>query len=119
MRAIQKLSQGDGVRLVSQPLYTLTTKAGQALVIPGVAQLSGRPVDPRRLVLIDGVLHLLDLRFRMLTNRELARAMGFDDEETTYEFVGTAQEITKQIGNAVACHTAAALVSAALCDVLQ
>lgn len=37
-------------------------------------------------------------RFRMLTNRECARAQGFPD---TYRFVGTTAEVKKQIGNAV------------------
>lgn len=37
-------------------------------------------------------------RFRMLTNRECARAQGFPD---SYRFVGTAAEVKKQIGNAV------------------
>ena len=48
----------------------------------------------------------------MLKNPELARATGFDDENSHYEFVGTQSEITKQIGNAVPVNTAAALVSA-------
>ena len=56
----------------------------------------------------------LDLRFRMLQNPELARAMGFEDEETQYEFVGNVTEVTKQIGNAVPVNMAAALVKAAL-----
>ena len=50
----------------------------------------------------------------MLQNPELARAMGFEDEETSYEFVGNVTEVTKQIGNAVPVHLAAALVKAAL-----
>jgi DNA (cytosine-5)-methyltransferase 1 len=35
---------------------------------------------------------------RMLSNRECARAQGFADD---YEFVGTAAEVKRQIGNAV------------------
>ena len=62
---------------------------------------NGRGSDPRRVVLIDGHPYVLDIRFRMLKNRELARAMGFDDAESQYEFTGTATEITRQIGNAV------------------
>jgi DNA (cytosine-5)-methyltransferase 1 len=58
-------------------------------------------LDPRRLVLIDSELYYLDLRFRMLENIELARAMGFTDAESTYEFIGNKTEVTKQIGNAV------------------
>lgn len=42
-------------------------------------------------------------RFRMLTNRECARAQGFPD---TYEFVGKADEVKKQIGNAVSVDVA-------------
>lgn len=38
------------------------------------------------------------MRFRMLTNRECARAQGFPD---SYQFAGTAAEVKKQIGNAV------------------
>ena len=71
-------------------------------------------IDPRRIVFIDGHPYLLDIRFRMLQNGELARAMGFDDEETRYEFAGNVTEVTKQIGNAVPVHLAAALVQAAL-----
>ena len=71
-------------------------------------------LDPRRLVFLDGQAYLLDIRFRMLQNPELARAMGFEDEETSYEFVGNIGEITKQIGNAVPVHLAAALVKAVL-----
>ena len=70
--------------------------------------------DPRRVVLIDGQPYLLDIRFRMLQNGDLARAMGFDNEDTTYEFVGNVSEVTRQIGNAVPVNLAAALVRAAL-----
>jgi DNA (cytosine-5)-methyltransferase 1 len=45
-----------------------------------------------------------DIRFRMLEPKELARAMGFSDAETGYEFAGNKTEITKQIGNAVRGH---------------
>lgn len=68
-------------------------------------------VDPRRLVLIDGLLHKLDIRFRMLTNAELAAAMGFPSD---YQFSGTKSDVTKQIGNAVCVSLATALVAAIL-----
>lgn len=42
-------------------------------------------------------------RFRMLTNRECARGQGFPD---SYEFVGKADEVKKQIGNAVSVDVA-------------
>jgi DNA (cytosine-5)-methyltransferase 1 len=54
----------------------------------------------------------IDILYRMLSWRELARAMSFDDEGQVYQFAGNATEITKQIGNAVPCRTAAALVRA-------
>jgi DNA (cytosine-5)-methyltransferase 1 len=53
-----------------------------------------------------------DIRFRMLEPKELARAMGFTDAETAYEFAGNKTEITKQIGNAVPVNLAAGLVGA-------
>jgi site-specific DNA-cytosine methylase len=40
--------------------------------------------------------------------------MGFDDNESEYEFVGNVAEVTKQIGNAVPVNTACALVKAIL-----
>ena len=55
---------------------------------------------------------IYDIRFRMLEPKELARAMGFSDAETVYEFAGNKTEITKQIGNAVPVNLAAALVGA-------
>ena len=68
-------------------------------------------IDPRRLVVIDGVLHVLDIRFRMLKNAELAAAMGFPPG---YRFTGTKSDVTRQIGNAVCVNLAAALVGAIL-----
>ena len=79
-----------------------------------IDQIRQSGVDLNRLVLIDGVPHLLDIRFRMLQNNELARAMGFHGDESQYEFTGTVGQITKQIGNAVPVNIAAALVKAAL-----
>lgn len=56
----------------------------------------------------------IDILYRMLTPRELARAMSFDVDGAEYPFAGNATEITKQIGNAVPCRTAEALVRALL-----
>lgn len=110
---------GNGVSSVEEPLPTIVTKQnaaiieGQAVVMP-VLEKATAGMDPRRLVIIDGEVHLLDLRFRMLNNLELARAMGFTDKESTYEFVGNTGEVTRQIGNAVPVNLAAALVGALL-----
>jgi len=51
----------------------------------------------------------LDVLFRMMVARELARAQGFGDD---YEFIGSRENQVKQIGNAVPIHTAEALCSA-------
>lgn len=109
---------GNGIaaRSVEDPLWTVVTKQNIALVEPLAVQFKEGPVDPRRLVLIDGQPYILDIRFRMLANRELARAMGFDDEETTYEFAGNVGEVTRQIGNAVPVRLAKALVKTMLED---
>ena len=104
---------------VEEPLPTVTSRGAGSLVSPTLVepilrQMEKANLDLRRLVFVDGQAYLLDIRFRMLQNDELARAMGFEDEETSYEFVGNVSEITKQIGNAVPVHLAAALVKAAL-----
>ena len=109
--------QEPRVHDVADPLSSVTSRgAGNLIAIAeAVAQeASEAGIDPRRIVFLDGEPHLLDLRFRMLENAEQARAMGFDDDEASYEFVGNISEVTKQIGNAVPVNLAAALVSAAL-----
>lgn len=58
----------------------------------------------------------IDIHYRMLHYRELARAMSFDDEGEVYDFAGNATEITKQIGNAVPGRLAKALVRALMED---
>ncbi len=76
---------------VSAPLPTVTTK------------------DRFGLVQCDG--YLLDIFFRMLHWRELARAMGFPED---YEFEGTRDQKVRQIGNAVHVDVAEALAMAAV-----
>lgn len=112
---------GSGLyaRTVEDPLPTVVTKQSMAIVEPVLRAVESGDVDPRRVVLIDGRPYLLDIRFRMLKNRELARAMGFDDDESKYEFSGTQSQITKQIGNAVPCNLAAALVGAILAEQVE
>jgi hypothetical protein len=69
---------------------------------------------------VDGIAIYVDIRFRMLTNRELARAMSFEDGDYEYHFTGTEEEITRQIGNAVPTRTARALCGAMLLwDVIE
>jgi len=99
---------------VDDPLAEAAGTNPTLLVEPVLRAIESGSIDPRRVVLIDGRPYLLDIRFRMLKNRELARAMGFDDDESHYEFIGTQSQVTKQIGNAVCVNLAAALVRAIL-----
>ena len=115
----QTNGNGSYTRSTESPLPTLTTKKDVTLVEPTVEALAYEKIleskiDPRRLVFVNGEPFILDIRFRMLQNPELARAMGFEDDERTYEFHGNISEVTKQIGNAVPVNLAAALVKAAL-----
>jgi DNA (cytosine-5)-methyltransferase 1 len=87
----------SGAVSVDEPLDTVTCKDRFGLVQP-------------RLV-IDGEEYLLDVHFRMLQPDELSKAQGFPEN---YQFTGTKTEITKQIGNAVPCGLARALVSAVI-----
>lgn len=113
----ERRNQKPRVHDVNSPMPTVTSRGAGNLVMPTVGRVSRRQienVDPRRVVYIDGQAHLLDIRYRMLQNVELARAMGFSDKESEYEFVGNIGEVTKQIGNAVPVRTASALVKAVL-----
>jgi DNA (cytosine-5)-methyltransferase 1 len=104
---------------IEAPLPTVTGHDAGALVEPVAApaadQVDGDvPLD--RLVNIGGRPYLLDIRFRMLRNHELARASGFSDDESEYEFAGNVAEVTKQIGNAVPVNTSTAIVAALFGD---
>ena len=110
----ERNGQDPRVHSIDNPTPTVTSRGAGSLVLPSLEQLESAQIDPRRVVVLNGHPFLLDIRFRMLQNTELARAMGFDDEETTYEFVGNIGEVTKQIGNAVPVNLAEALVRAIL-----
>lgn len=75
-------------RPTNRPIGSLTTKHRYAIVKVGKAVFG------------------LDILFRMLTWRELARAMSFPDD---FEFEGTDEQKVKQIGNAVPRKMARAL----------
>ena len=112
---------GNYARSTDSPVPTITTKNDVNVATPTLEHWD-KPlrmareanIDPRRLVLLDGHPWLLDIRFRMLQNSELARAMSFEDEETSYEFIGNVSEVTKQIGNAVPVRLAKALIKTVL-----
>jgi DNA (cytosine-5)-methyltransferase 1 len=125
---------GNRGRTVDDPLPTVTgAHRGELACIPAFARTAAwgeRPGqaprvhsvdDPAPTICAQGRVQLVepiikgrefDIRFRMLEPKELARAMGFSDAETAYEFAGNKTEITKQIGNAVPVNLAAALVGA-------
>jgi len=85
---------------VSEPVSTITGSDRFGLVEPYLLQ------DAKT-----GQLYLFDILFRMLTPKELARAMGFPED---YQFTGNRDDVMKQIGNAVSVELAKALVSAAI-----
>jgi DNA (cytosine-5)-methyltransferase 1 len=107
-------AHGDQVWSAEQPIPTIVTKANKGILMPIIEAIKSGQVDPRRLILIDGIPYMLDILFRMISNPELAKAMSFTNEEFTYEFVGTGEDITRQIGNAVPVETAKALVKVIL-----
>ncbi|HEL3778688.1 TPA: DNA cytosine methyltransferase [Stenotrophomonas maltophilia] len=124
---------GD-MRRASQPMPTITCSESLALaepfLVPNFGEAPGQTPrthsidDPMPTVTATGHVQLatpaanvadevrIDINYRMLHWRELARATSFDDEGEVYDFAGNATEITKQIGNAVPNRTAKALVKA-------
>jgi DNA (cytosine-5)-methyltransferase 1 len=122
---------GNRVRDLEEPLPTVTgAHRGELACIvaawgerPGQAPRVHSVDEPTPTICATGRIQLAvaepvtngrtyDIRFRMLEPNELARAMGFSDEDAAYEFAGNKTEITKQIGNAVPVNLAAALVGA-------
>lgn len=88
-------------------------RPGQAPRVHDVAEPAPTICAEGRVQLVEGRADpAYDILFRMLTPRELARAMGFSDAESEYEFAGNKTEITRQIGNAVSVEQAEALVGA-------
>ncbi len=85
----------SGAQSIDEPIGTLTGKDRYALLV----------------TFANGEKKLLDIRFRMLRPRELARAQGFPDD---YQFTGKTEDVVKQIGNAVPVHLAKALCKAAI-----
>lgn len=85
---------------LQRPMPAITTIDGWALIEPEIREESEEP----RGILVKGrtrdgnaIEFLLDIRFRMLTPKELARGMSMDD----FVFEGTRKETVKMIGNAV------------------
>jgi DNA (cytosine-5)-methyltransferase 1 len=113
---IPNFGERDGqqprVHSVDEPLPTVTSHGAGAVVEPFIlGQQSGavaRSVDePAPTISTAGAIGLvmpevdgyrLDIKFRMLTPEELAKAMSFQEG---YFFAGKREEVVKQIGNAV------------------
>jgi DNA (cytosine-5)-methyltransferase 1 len=110
---------------VDDPMRTVTAHNGRnnKLVTPfllpyyrtGVPKSIDGPMDTvttkDRFALVTADGHCMDIYFRMLSPRELARAQSFPDE---FRFVGNKGEVIKQIGNAVPVSTATALCRSVL-----
>jgi DNA (cytosine-5)-methyltransferase 1 len=97
---------------LDEPAPTVTGEGAGRLVAATMELVElaiGAGVDPRRLILVDDVLFLLDICFRMLKPEELAAAMGFPPG---YRFTGTKTDVVRQIGNAVCVGVSRALVLA-------
>lgn len=135
IRTDQTGSGANGVRSAADPVHTLVSKANvgmsQAFLVPNFGERAQqRPrthglAEPLPTITASGHIQLaqraaqgfrIDILYRMLHYRELARAMSFDDGDDVYDFAGTSTEITKQIGNAVPCRIAAALFRALMED---
>ncbi|HAE59334.1 MAG TPA: hypothetical protein DCG54_07470 [Anaerolineae bacterium] len=79
---------------IDEPLKTITGTDVFGLAWPLVIQHAGK-------------LYLVDIYYRMLTPRELARGQSIPD---WYQFVGNREQVVKQIGNAVPRRLAKALI---------
>jgi DNA (cytosine-5)-methyltransferase 1 len=122
-------SASHPIQSIDDPISTVTTEARHAVVEPflvkfygtGIADSVEKPLDTvtskdrfglvRSTVMISGNKYLLDILFRMLQPHELAAAQGFPKG---YRFTGNKSDQVKQIGNAVPCGLARAIVAAVL-----
>jgi DNA (cytosine-5)-methyltransferase 1 len=108
---------GGKLREASEPAPTVSTSGAIGLVIEYYGNGGARPVsEPLPTVTCVDRFGLVtvtpgDIGFRMLQPHELAAAQGFPKG---YHFAGTKREVVKQIGNAVPCGLARALLGAAL-----
>jgi DNA (cytosine-5)-methyltransferase 1 len=120
----ERPGQRPRCRSVDRPLGTVTASRNRgSLIQPFLVQYNGESgalsvdeplgsVTTRdRFGLVQPRLARLDIMFRMLSVRELARAQGFPD---SFMFTGTKTDAVRQIGNAVPVSTAEALVYEAL-----
>ena len=110
---------------VDEPMGTVTGSMGEAVCEPflisyygtsttsGIDEPTPTVTTKERFAVLETAIrgYVLDVRFRMLAPRELARAQGFPDD---YQFSGNRAAVVKQIGNAVPPPMAAALFGAVM-----
>jgi DNA (cytosine-5)-methyltransferase 1 len=104
-------ANGAAPASTDDPLATVTTTSRGIRLVQAEVIAAEAGVSLERVVIIDGLPYVLDIKFRMLQPLELARAQGFPDE---YEFTGTKEARTMQIGNAVPVAIAKHLMRSAL-----
>lgn len=111
-----QMDNGGKVRSLNVPMPTITSADAFALVEPYLVEYYGtggacsikEPLPTQtsrdRFALVqpvfehDGKTYKMDILYRMLTPKELAKAMGFPKD---YRFAGSREEVVMQIGNAV------------------
>jgi DNA (cytosine-5)-methyltransferase 1 len=110
--------QSDGrLRPISEPAPTVAAAGAIALVLEYYGNGQARPVTkPLPTVTCNDRFGLVEasgnqIGFRMLQPHELAAAQGFPAD---YRFTGTKSDQVRQIGNAVPCGFAKAIVAAQL-----
>jgi DNA (cytosine-5)-methyltransferase 1 len=106
----EREGQAPRVHGIDEPFPTVTHRGAGDLAEP-VLEPATSATPPERIVDINGVPHVVDVRFRMLQPYELSRAQGFPDD---YVFTGSKSDQTAQIGNAVPVGVAYALIKSAL-----
>lgn len=92
---------------VEEPIDTVTGKDRFALVEPVLVEYA----PGKRGIYLPELNAVLDILFRMMTSRELARAQSFRDD---YAFAGKREAVVKQIGNAIPPDLFEALVTEAM-----
>ncbi len=117
----------------SEPLPTVTgaNRGELAFITAAFGEREGQDprvhdiAEPAPTICATGRVNLVqatpqfDILFRMLEPHELAAAMGFNDDEQTYEFAGTKTQKIKQIGNAVSVAKMKACVKSLMSDAAQ
>lgn len=113
------------------PCPTITTKRGLGVVEPFLSlyySSGGQTSDinkPTPTITCEDRISIIepradnmcvDILYRMFTNQELARAMGFPED---YIFKGTSTDQTKQIGNAVTVGKARSIAQAQIAHILD